>query len=155
MEIYFCFIGYLILLAFLYDIFESKAVLGIIIVSSSLFVGLRYNTGTDYASYVSKYLDFTSYQDRYEPLFVFITNLLVSLELPVFVFFLVFAFITNFLSFTVLSKLSNSLLLSLTIFLGTDIFFRQMNQVRQVAATAILFFAFRSMFDLPPIFTPA
>ena len=145
MEIYFYFIAYISLLAFLYDIFGSKAVLGIIIISSSLFVGLRYNTGTDYVSYVSKYLNFSDYQDRYEPLFVLVTNSLVSLELPVFVFFLVFAFITNFLSFTVLSKLSNSLLLSLTIFLGTDIFFRQMNQVRQVAAISIIFFAFRSM----------
>lgn len=108
----------------------------------SLVLGLRYNVGTDYMSYVKFF-------ERYElgintPDLEFgyelINRLTIYLGLNSWFVFLISALIINFLILKTFEEYSSSFLLSMIILFGIEFIFFQTNGMRQAIAIAFTFY---------------
>lgn len=118
---------------------------GFFAIAVILIIGLRYQVGTDYGTYAEFYERFQAGRNvsAVEWGYATLNRLSVLLGFEFWFVMLLSAALTNFIVLKYLSEESQYLWLSVLILFGIGFFFRQMNQVRQVAALSLTFYSTR------------
>lgn len=119
----------------------------------SLIVGLRYEVGTDFRSYVEYFERFQSGRNipNVEWGFAALNRLAVSVGLGYWFVFLSCAVLTNYFVLKYLSDYTPYLWLAVIILFGIGFFFRQTNQIRQMVALAFTLYSTRYIVERRPV----
>lgn len=132
-------------------IFKNYEVLAffIFILIFTLFFGLRYNVGIDYMSYYNNAaLNLWNKpqhgtKELFEPCFRALYAIGSFFDLPANTIFLLGGFLIYLFLFLGIKNYSDSVLLSLFIFVGTGLYFFSFNEFRQFIAVCIVFWGYK------------
>jgi hypothetical protein len=121
-----------------------------LLLSFTVFCGIRFNVGIDYMTYYNSLAN-TTYNDiqngltkqKFEPLYVFICDVISFFKMPAYSLFFVFAFITSLFFFMAVREQSPNIILSYFVYFSNGFFFYSLNTMRQSVAVMTGLYAFR------------
>lgn len=109
------------------------------VIMMTLFVGSQDGIGTDHANYITQIK--SPWADPQEPFTFFIFYIIRYYDLPVYIFFYLYAFLTYFfLSKTILLSDKNIRFVIVMMILQSLLFFQSFNLIRQILACSIFLY---------------
>lgn len=120
---------------------DRKVIFWIIIILYALVIGLRYNVGTDYMTYVSIY-EGNDVKDKVEIGFQTINNVLTALNMPYPIAFIVYAFLQFFFFiFAIKDERRSVVMWCILLYFFTTYIFLANNVIRQCIAFSLFIFS--------------